>query len=94
MSIKGPSYSTDPLTKILLLCGIVAGPVFTIAWILLGATRANYDPLRHPISSLAIDEFGWIQSANFFVTDPMNGYPPGTPAFPVQYTLAGRSILC
>ena len=26
----------------------------------------------------------------FFVTDPMNGYPPGTPDLPLQYSLFGR----
>ena len=38
------------VTKALLACGAVAGPLFTVAWIVTGATRANYDPLRHPIS--------------------------------------------
>jgi hypothetical protein len=117
----------------LLVCGTIAGPFFTAAWILEGATRADYNPLRHPISSLSIGEFGWTQSASFlitglltlafafglrralnfpggskwgplllgaiaigligagiFVTDPMNGYPPGTPDLPMQYSLIGR----
>ena len=120
-------------TKILLLCGAIAGPLFTVAWILEGSARADYSALRHPISSLAIGEFGWTQAATFiatglltlafaiglrralpshggstwgplligaiaigflgaglFVTDPLNGYPPGTPNLPLQYSLAGR----
>ncbi len=87
-----------------------------------GATHTRYDPLRQPVSSLALGDWGWIQSANFivaglltlafaaglrralrlgkgstlgpllvgvwavgllgagvFVTDPVSGYPPGTP---------------
>jgi hypothetical protein len=123
----------NPLMKVLLVCGLLAGPVFTLAWLVEGATRAVYDPLRYPISSLAIGEYGWTQSANFlitgiltlafaaglwrllrfpggstwgplligmvavgflgaglFVTDPMNGYPPGTPALPVQYSVSGN----
>jgi hypothetical protein len=87
-----------------------------------GATRAHYSPLRHPVSSLELGECGWTQRANFlvagllklafaiglrlalrplggstwgpllvgahaigllgagiFVTDPVSGYPPGTP---------------
>jgi len=116
-----------------LLCGALAGPFFTLAWILEEATRRDYDSLRHPISSLSIGELGWTQAAAFvatgfltlafalglhraleplgrrrwavglvaaigigfvgaglFATDPMNGYPPGTPLLPLQWTLTGR----
>jgi hypothetical protein len=109
-------------TKTLLACGAIAGPLFTLAWAVEGATRANYHPLRHPVSSLELGDYGWTQRANFivaggltlasavglrralrplggatwgpvlvgahaigllgaglFVTDPVSGYPPGTP---------------
>jgi hypothetical protein len=102
-----------------LLCGAIAGPLFTFTYLVEGAARANYDPLRHPVSSLALGDRGWIQTLNFllaavltmafaigvhrtsrysiwgplliglwsvgllgagiFVTDPIGGYPPGTP---------------
>jgi hypothetical protein len=117
----------------LLLCGALAGPLFTVIWFITGLTRPNYDPMRHPISSLSIGEFGWPQVTNFlltgiltlalaiglrralqsrggskwgviwitligvgflgaalFVTDPMNGYPPGTPLLLMQPTVLGR----
>lgn len=129
-------YSATPLdgkTRLLLTCGALAGPLFTIIWFITGLTRANYDAMRHPISSLSIGEFGWTQVTNFlltslltlalafglrsalqsrggskwgviwitlvgigflgaalFVTDPMNGYPPGTPLLLMQPTLLGR----
>jgi hypothetical membrane protein len=54
-------------TKALLTCGTIAGPLFVLVFLLEGATRANYDPLRHPVSSLALGHFGWVQSANFIV---------------------------
>ena len=109
-------------TKVLLACGAIVGPLFTLAWAVEGATRAHYNPLRHPVSSLELGEFGWTQRVNFivagglalafaiglwralrplggstwgpllvasyaiglvgagvFVTDPVSGYPPGTP---------------
>ena len=109
-------------TKGLLACGTIAGPLFVAVFLLEGATRANYDPLRHPVSSLELGPHGWTQSANFvfagilllafafglrrafgppegsawgpilvgvwavgligagvFTTDPISGYPPGTP---------------
>jgi hypothetical protein len=133
MQTKTPVNKNDAMTKVFLICGIIAGTFFTVAWLIEGATRADYNPLRHPISSLAIGEFGWTQMANFiitglftlalafglwrllrhpggsiwgpiliglvavgflgaafFVTDPLNGYPLGTPDFSLEYTFSGR----
>jgi hypothetical membrane protein len=56
------------MTKALLVCGAIAGPLFVVGFLFEGATRANYDPLRHPVSSLALGDYGWVQSANFVVT--------------------------
>jgi hypothetical protein len=118
--------------RLLLSCGAIAGPFFTIAWFVQGFTRADYDPMRYAISSLSVGESGWIQIANFlitgtlilafsvglrrllrgpsgsvwgplliglvgigligsgiFVTDPLNGYPPGTPLIPTERTAHG-----
>lgn len=55
------------VTKTLLACGAIAGLLFVLVFLLEGATRANYDPLRHPVSSLALGDYGWVQSANFVV---------------------------
>ena len=54
-------------TKTLLACGAIAGPLFIAAFLVEGATRADYDPLRHPVSSLALGDSGWTQTANFVV---------------------------
>ena len=109
-------------TRRLLRCGVAAGPVFVAVFVLEGALREGYRPLRHPVSSLALGPRGWIQAGNFaaagtmflaaaaglaragdraassraapaligaagagligsavFTTDPVSGYPPGTP---------------
>lgn len=108
-------------TRWLLRCGVAAGPVFVAVFLLEGAVRDGYRPLRHPVSSLALGSRGWIQAGNFavagtlflagaaglaragdaatsraapalisaagagliasaaFTTDPVSGYPPGTP---------------
>ena len=122
-------------TKTLLACGAIAGPLFTLASILEGATRAHYHPLRHPVSSLELGDFGWTQRANFlvaggltlafaiglrralrplggstwgpllvgahaigllgagiFVTDPVSGYPPGTPGHLQTYGSAHAAL--
>jgi hypothetical protein len=54
-------------TKTLLACGAIAGPLFVVAFVVEGATRVNYDPLRHPVSSLALGDSGWTQTANFVI---------------------------
>jgi len=54
-------------TRTLLACGVIGGPLFVATFLVEGATRANYDPLRHPVSSLALGNSGWTQSANFIV---------------------------
>jgi hypothetical protein len=109
-------------TRGLLFCGLAAGPVFITTFLVEGATRDEYRPSRHPVSSLALGPRGRIQTANFavagtlvlagaagleragdpalstragraligaagagligaavFATDPVSGYPPGTP---------------
>ncbi|MFF7736305.1 DUF998 domain-containing protein [Streptomyces sp. NPDC007984] len=102
----------------LLACGVAAGPLFTVAYLLEGAGRADYKPLRHPVSSLTLGRSGWTQTVNFLFaaslslifavglwragpsywgalligvwaagllgagvcrTDPVSGYPVGTP---------------
>jgi predicted PurR-regulated permease PerM len=120
------------MTRFLLLCGALAGPVFVGTFLLEGARRPDYDPLRHPVSSLALGDAGWTQTTNFllagvltvaftigvrrvlrerghntwgslliaiwgvgligagaFVTDPISGYPRGTPDIPTHTTTAG-----
>ncbi|MCK2217168.1 DUF998 domain-containing protein [Actinomadura sp. ATCC 31491] len=115
-----------PVTRRLLACGPAAGTLFVGAFLVQGALRAGYDPLRHPVSSLALGPHGWVQSANFvvaglltlaftaglaralrgsrslpvlvgiwgamlvaagvFTTDPVSGYPPGTPDLLPHYS--------
>ncbi|OUM45194.1 hypothetical protein B8W73_01685 [Arthrobacter agilis] len=100
-----------------------------------GAARPDYDPLRHPVSSLALGPDGWVQALNFgingvlylalaaglarrrhasttprggplligaaglgqiiaglFTTDPVSGYPPGTPVTLERYSGAGARV--
>jgi hypothetical membrane protein len=113
------------LERFLIACGVVGPVLFVVSFLVQGAVRPRYDPLRNPVSSLAIGEAGWVQSATFvvtgglllafavglrgaprpgggfwapvliglvalgligaglFTTDPISGYPPGTPMVPV-----------
>lgn len=51
----------------LLLCGIVAGPLFIAASLTQALTRKGFDLSRHPISLLSLGSLGWVQMANFVV---------------------------
>ncbi|GAA3552881.1 DUF998 domain-containing protein [Kribbella ginsengisoli] len=124
-----------PLVRNRLLdCGLLAGPLFVLTFLLEGFFKGDgYSQLRHPVSSLALGNNGWIQTANFlvagvltvlfaiglwrqarvapaprahlgavlvgiwgvgllgagvFTTDPVSGFPLGTPAT-VEYTTSG-----
>ncbi|PWK90637.1 uncharacterized protein DUF998 [Lentzea atacamensis] len=106
----------------LALCGVIAGPLFVLTFLINGALVPDYSPLRHPVSSLQLAS--WVQTANFivagtlvvafaigtrigfwgslligavgigligsgiFTTDPVSGYPPGSPALS-EYTWHG-----
>lgn len=58
---------TNVKTKTLLVCGVIGGPLFVATFLAEGATRAGYDPLRHPVSSLALGDSGWTQTANLIL---------------------------
>jgi hypothetical protein len=55
-------------TKILLACGVVAGPVFLVVSLLQVLTREGFDITRHALSFPSIGDWGWIQITNFIVT--------------------------
>jgi hypothetical protein len=115
------------LDRRLISCGLVAGPLFILVFLLEGAFKGSgYDALRHPVSSLELGAIGWIQVVNFlvvglltiafavglwrsrlragavligvwgvgllgaglFVTDPVSGFPVGTPPMS-DYTTSG-----
>ena len=133
METSAKGIREHPLSlKVLLVCGVIAPVFFIVMFLIEGATRADYSPLRQPVSSLSIGELGWTQITNFlisgslllafaiglrqtlrssgnpgggpfliglvglglvgsgiFVTDPLNGYPPGTPLIPLERTTHG-----
>lgn len=63
-----PSLEITKLTKILLTCGAVAGPLYLIVGLLQALTRPGFDLRRHDLSLLSNGELGWIHIANLILT--------------------------
>ncbi len=126
--------SGSQLTRLLLVCGAIAGPLYIIVGLIQIFIRPGYDITRHDLSLMSNGDLGWIQISNFlvtglltiagavgmrrvlrggrggtwgplliglyglgligagiFVADPMNGFPPGTPA--TANTISGHGLL-
>lgn len=62
------NIKSDLKDKWLVICGAIAGLLFTFSWIIQEGFREGYNPIMIPISSLAIGPFGWIQSATFLIS--------------------------
>jgi hypothetical membrane protein len=56
------------VTRTLLGCGVVAGPLFVATTAVQAFTREGFDVRRHGISLLSHGDLGWVQMANFVVS--------------------------
>lgn len=52
---------------IFLSSGLVGAALFVLTFLIDGATRPGYHPVRQPVSALALGPRGWVQTANFVV---------------------------
>lgn len=55
------------LTFGLVSCGGVGAFLFTVTYLIEGATRPGYDAWQQPISALSLSPGGWVQQVNFVV---------------------------
>jgi hypothetical protein len=53
--------------RMLLVCGVVAGPLYVVVAVIQALTREGFDPTRHPVSLLANGDLGWVQVLNFVI---------------------------
>jgi hypothetical membrane protein len=61
------SVARSSSSRPLLVAGAIAGPLFLAVVLAQAYARAGFDPARHPLSSLALGDLGWLQIANFVV---------------------------
>ena len=60
------------LTRRLLLCGAIAGPVFVFVVLLQDYTRPGVNPRTQDLSLLSLGDWGWIQTLNFIGAGVLN----------------------
>jgi hypothetical protein len=60
------------LTRLLLLCGAIAGPLFILTVLVQDFTRPGFNPRLEPLSLLALGAWGWVQIANFVLAGALN----------------------
>jgi hypothetical membrane protein len=58
---------SERLARVLILGGVVGPPLFVLVFLVEGAMRPGYDPVRLPLSLLALTGRGWVQTANFLL---------------------------
>jgi hypothetical protein len=57
-----------PVTRALLACGVVAGPLYVLVSVTEALTRDGFDLARHSWSLLSNGDLGWVHVANLVVT--------------------------
>ena len=68
-SISQDNTSRDAkLTRVLLLCGVVAGPIYVIVGVIEMLTRPGFDPTRHDLSLMSNGDWGWIHVSLLILT--------------------------
>ena len=72
-------------TKALLICGLIAGPLYIVVGLVQAFTRPGFNIIRHDLSLLANGDLGWIQITNLVLSGLLVG------AFAVGVRRAMRS---
>jgi uncharacterized protein DUF998 len=63
---------TRSLTRLLLLCGAIAGPFFIFTVLIQDYTRPGFDPRLQALSLLSLGDWGWVQMVNFALAGVLN----------------------
>jgi hypothetical protein len=63
---------TLSLTRVLLLCGAIAGPLFILTVLIQDYSRPGFDPRLMMLSLLSLGTWGWVQITNFVLDGVLN----------------------
>lgn len=68
-SVSQDDTSSDAkLTRVLLLCSVIAGPLYVIVGVIETFTRPGYDPTRHDLSLMSNGDWGWVHISLLILT--------------------------
>lgn len=62
------SSSNSTLTRQLLICGMMAGPLYTVVGLMQAFTRPGFTITRHTLSLLENGDLGWLEITAFLIT--------------------------
>lgn len=62
-----PDGRSQQITRALLTCGVVAGPLWVGVVVLQMLIRPGFDIRHHAVSALSLGDLGWLQQTNFIV---------------------------
>ena len=65
MRDRGPDHRST--TRFLLWNGAIGPIFFALVFLIEGAVRPGYNAWRTTISTLSLSDYGWVQTANFFL---------------------------
>lgn len=68
VNLQHASAETTKLTRVLLVCGVLAGPLYIVVGLIQMLIRPGFDPTSHDLSLMSNGDLGWIQIANFLLT--------------------------
>lgn len=101
---KMSSVETADVSRKLLLCGAVAGPLFVVVVLVQSYLVPGFDPRLDPLSLLSLSPWGFIQITNFILAGVLNilyaaglwrtlhGGPSGTFA-PILIAIYGLGLI-
>ena len=72
MTTSSSAPKTLSLTRTLLLCGAIAGPLFLLTVLIQDYTRPGFNPRLHLLSQLSLGDWGWVQIVNFVLAGVLN----------------------
>jgi hypothetical membrane protein len=67
-STAAKPVATTSMTRVLLACGVVAGPIYLVVGLIQAFTRPEFDITRHSLSLLSNGDLGWIHITNLVVS--------------------------
>lgn len=71
-SVVQSTQKSLSFTRMLLLCGAIAGPLFLFTLLVQDYTRPGFDPRFDMLSLLSLGAWGWVQITNFVLVGVLN----------------------